>query len=107
MRGPTRTSRTFWRGPQCGRGRCAPLQVRLRVEPLRPPTRRGATPFVRCCGRAWVQSTLAPRMFTIRGENVYPSEIDAVVNQLANYGGEHRIFITREGAMLRDSLTFD
>lgn len=38
-------------------------------------------------------------MFTIRGENVYPSEIDAVVNQLADYGGEHRIIITRDGAM--------
>jgi len=38
-------------------------------------------------------------MFTIRGENVYPSEVDAVVNQLAGYGGEHRIVITREGAM--------
>jgi phenylacetate-CoA ligase len=38
-------------------------------------------------------------MFTIRGENVYPSEVDAVVNQLAGYGGEHRIVITREGSM--------
>jgi len=38
-------------------------------------------------------------MFTIRGENVYPSEVDAVVNQLTGYGGEHRIIITREGAM--------
>ena len=38
-------------------------------------------------------------MFTIRGENVYPSEVDAVVNQLPAYGGEHRIVITREGAM--------
>jgi phenylacetate-CoA ligase len=38
-------------------------------------------------------------MFTIRGENVYPSEIDAVVNKLADYGGEHRIIITREGTM--------
>jgi phenylacetate-CoA ligase len=38
-------------------------------------------------------------MITIRGENVYPSEIDAVVNQLADYGGEHRIVITREGLM--------
>jgi phenylacetate-CoA ligase len=38
-------------------------------------------------------------MITIRGENVYPSEIDAVVNQLADYGGEHRIVITRERAM--------
>jgi phenylacetate-CoA ligase len=38
-------------------------------------------------------------MFTIRGENVYPSEVDAVVNQLAGYGGEHRIVISREGMM--------
>lgn len=38
-------------------------------------------------------------MFTIRGENVYPSEVDAVLNQLAGYGGEHRIVITREGTM--------
>jgi phenylacetate-CoA ligase len=38
-------------------------------------------------------------MFTIRGENVYPSEVDAIMNQLAGYGGEHRIVITREGAM--------
>ncbi|HUH94827.1 MAG TPA: AMP-binding protein [Casimicrobiaceae bacterium] len=38
-------------------------------------------------------------MITIRGENVYPSEIDAVVNQLTHYGGEHRIVITREAAM--------
>ena len=38
-------------------------------------------------------------MFTIRGENVYPSEVDAAVNQLAGYGGEHRIVITRDGAM--------
>jgi phenylacetate-CoA ligase len=38
-------------------------------------------------------------MFTIRGENVYPSEIDAVLNALTGYGGEHRIVITREGAM--------
>jgi phenylacetate-CoA ligase len=38
-------------------------------------------------------------MFTIRGENVYPSEVDAVVNQITGYGGEHRIIITRDGAM--------
>ena len=38
-------------------------------------------------------------MFTIRGENVYPSEIDAALNQVAGYGGEHRIVITREGQM--------
>jgi len=38
-------------------------------------------------------------MFTIRGENVYPSEIDSVLNQIAGYGGEHQIVITREAAM--------
>jgi len=38
-------------------------------------------------------------MITIRGENVYPSEIDAVLNLVADYGGEHRIVITRERAM--------
>jgi phenylacetate-CoA ligase len=38
-------------------------------------------------------------MITIRGENVYPSEIDAVVNQLADYGGEHRIVIMRDNMM--------
>ena len=38
-------------------------------------------------------------MFTIRGENVYPSEVDAVMNALDGYGGEHRIVITRDGAM--------
>ena len=37
--------------------------------------------------------------FTIRGENVYPSEIDAVLNEIEDYGGEHRIIITRDGAM--------
>jgi phenylacetate-CoA ligase len=38
-------------------------------------------------------------MFTIRGENVYPSEIDAALNDTPGYGGEHQIVITREGAM--------
>jgi phenylacetate-CoA ligase len=38
-------------------------------------------------------------MFTIRGENVYPSEIDAALNEIENYGGEHRIIITRQAAM--------
>ncbi len=38
-------------------------------------------------------------MFTIRGENVYPSEIDAALNETAGYGGEHQIVITREAAM--------
>ncbi len=38
-------------------------------------------------------------MFTIRGENVYPSEVEAVVARLPSYGGEHRIVISREGNM--------
>jgi phenylacetate-CoA ligase len=38
-------------------------------------------------------------MFTIRGKNIYPSEIDAALNQVAGYGGEHRIVITRAAAM--------
>ena len=60
----------------------------------------GATP----CGRTYPRLPQGvfgriDDMFTIRGENVYPSEVDAVVNQLGGYGGEHRIVITREGAM--------
>ncbi len=38
-------------------------------------------------------------MFIVRGENIYPSAIDSVLNELSGYGGEHRIVITREGAM--------
>ncbi len=38
-------------------------------------------------------------MFTIRGENVYPSEIDSALNEIKNYGGEHRIVISRESSM--------
>ena len=38
-------------------------------------------------------------MFIIRGENIYPSAIDGVLNTLAGYGGEHRIVISRDGAM--------
>ncbi|MBV8601592.1 MAG: phenylacetate--CoA ligase family protein, partial [Candidatus Eremiobacteraeota bacterium] len=38
-------------------------------------------------------------MFQIRGENVYPSSIDEVLSALGGYGGEHRIVITRSGAM--------
>jgi phenylacetate-CoA ligase len=38
-------------------------------------------------------------MFTIRGENVYPSEIDAALNLVPGYGGEHRIIISRAGNM--------
>ncbi len=60
----------------------------------------GPTP----CGRTypWLPHGIIGRiddMFTIRGENVYPSEIDAVLNETPGYGGEHRIVISREGTM--------
>jgi phenylacetate-coenzyme A ligase PaaK-like adenylate-forming protein len=38
-------------------------------------------------------------MFVIRGENIYPSAIDDVVMADPDYGGEHRIVITRASAM--------
>ncbi len=38
-------------------------------------------------------------MFQVRGENIYPSEIDKVLNSLDGYAGEHRIIISREAAM--------
>lgn len=41
-------------------------------------------------------------MFTVRGENIYPSAIDDVVMADPDYGGEHRIVISRESTM--DSL---
>lgn len=41
-------------------------------------------------------------MFTIRGENIYPSAIDSIVSGLPGYGGEHRIVVSRQESM--DSL---
>lgn len=41
-------------------------------------------------------------MFVVRGENIYPAAIDDVVMADPDYGGEHRIVITRASAM--DSL---
>lgn len=38
-------------------------------------------------------------MFTVRGENVYPSAIDEIVMGLEHYGGEHRIIVSRDRAM--------
>jgi phenylacetate-CoA ligase len=38
-------------------------------------------------------------MFQVRGENIYPSEIDKVLNTVDGYGGEHRIVVSRQGAM--------
>jgi len=42
-------------------------------------------------------------MFTVRGENIYPSAIDDVVMADESYGGEHRIIIDRAETM--DDLT--
>jgi len=60
------------------------------------------------CGRTY---PLLPRgiygriddMFTVRGENIYPSAIDDVLSGLVGYGGEHRILVSREETM--DELT--
>jgi phenylacetate-CoA ligase len=38
-------------------------------------------------------------MFQVRGENVYPSEIDNVLTGIDGYGGEHQVVISRDGAM--------
>lgn len=38
-------------------------------------------------------------MFQVRGENIYPSEIDKVLNAISGYGGEHRIIVSRQGTM--------
>lgn len=56
------------------------------------------------CGRTYPQLPMGiigriDDMITIRGENVYPSEIEAALSRLHGYGGEHRIFITREATM--------
>jgi len=38
-------------------------------------------------------------MFQVRGENVYPSEIDNVLTAAPGYGGEHRIVVNRRQTM--------
>lgn len=38
-------------------------------------------------------------MIHIRGENVYPTEIDNVLREIEGYGGEHRVHVTRTGSM--------
>jgi phenylacetate-CoA ligase len=60
------------------------------------------------CGRTY---PILPRgiygriddMFIVRGENMFPSTIDDVMNRLPHYAGEHRIIIARDQAM--DELT--
>jgi phenylacetate-CoA ligase len=56
------------------------------------------------CGRTY---PILPRgvygriddQFTIRGENIYPSAIAEIVSGLPEYGGEHRIIVSRDDAM--------
>ncbi|PZX15958.1 phenylacetate-CoA ligase [Palleronia aestuarii] len=60
----------------------------------------GPTP----CGRTYPHLPMGiigriDDMITIRGENVYPSEIEAALSKTDGYGGEHRVFVTREGTM--------
>lgn len=38
-------------------------------------------------------------MFKVRGEKIYPSTINGVLNDIKGYGGEHRIIITRNSTM--------
>ena len=38
-------------------------------------------------------------MIHIRGENVYPTEVDNVLREVAGYGGEHRVVVRRTGSM--------
>ncbi|KJF19151.1 MULTISPECIES: phenylacetate--CoA ligase family protein [unclassified Rhodococcus (in: high G+C Gram-positive bacteria)] len=38
-------------------------------------------------------------MIHIRGENVYPTEIENVLRNVEHYGGEHRIIVSRTGSM--------
>lgn len=56
------------------------------------------------CGRTypWLPQGVYGRiddMLHIRGENVYPTEIDNALRGFSDYGGEHRIVVTRTGSM--------
>lgn len=58
------------------------------------------------CGRTYpvLPSGIYGRIddqFTVRGENIYPSSINDIVSNLAGYGGEHRIIVSREDTMDR------
>ena len=64
------------------------------------------------CGRTYPRLPMGiigriDDMFTVRGENIYPSEIDAALNQLSGYGGEHRILITRDENMDEISVSVE
>ena len=38
-------------------------------------------------------------MIHIRGENVYPTEVDNYLRGVSGYGGEHQIVVRRTGSM--------
>jgi phenylacetate-CoA ligase len=38
-------------------------------------------------------------MIQVRGENVYPTEIDNFLRTVTGYGGEHRVVVSRTGSM--------
>jgi phenylacetate-CoA ligase len=56
------------------------------------------------CGRTYPRLPLGiygriDDQFTVRGENILPSSIEAVLLSLPGYGGEYRILVSREEAM--------
>ena len=99
--------KTFRRVPYGERGTPVYTHLERTSQPMIRLLSGGLTLWVNepnPCGRTYprLPSGIFGRIddtITVRGENVYPSEIDAVVNQLADYGGEHRIVITRESSM--------
>ena len=103
--------RTHARVPYGGEG--TPIYTHL--ERLSQPMIRMLSNDLSCwesgpspCGRTY---PVLPRgvygriddMLVIRGENVFPSAVDEVMNRLPHYGGEHRILVTRARTM--DELT--
>ena len=99
--------RTFRRVPYGGEGTPVYTTIHRRSQPMVRLLSNDLTRWIAGpspCGRTY---PILPRgiygriddMFTIRGENVYPSAIDEIVMALPGYGGEHRIVISREEAM--------
>ena len=99
--------KTFRRVPYGERGTPVYTHLERRSQPMIRLLSGDLTQWINepnPCGRTYprLPSGIFGRiddMFTIRGENVYPSEIDAALNQVPGYGGEHRIVISREGQM--------
>ncbi len=102
----------------CDPETCARVPYGARGTPIYTHLERTSQPMIRLlsgdlthwvdgpnpCGRTYPRLPLGiygriDDMFTIRGENIYPSEIEAVLNHIPDYGGEHRVVISRQGAM--------